>query len=80
MMKKNMKSARSSTIEKSFRAGELVRLIEHFEWYPHVGIVLEDYPTKMQESFSPNDTLVHVLYNDGKDIWTPFVFLERFEE
>ena len=75
-MKRSMKSARSSKI--NFKAGELVRLIEEFELWPHtIGVVLSDHPME-QEEYSPNDSLVHVLFADGKDIWTPHVFLERF--
>ncbi len=75
-MKKNMKSFHPSKI--NFKAGELVRLIEEFELWPHtIGVVLSDHPME-QKGSSPNDALVHVLFADGKDIWTPRVFLERF--
>ena len=75
-MKRNTKSARSSKDRKSFKAGELITLLQEFEQWPMFGIVLEDYPSK-QSGNAPHDSMVHVLYVDGKDIWTPHVFLER---
>lgn len=79
-MKKSMKSARSSKVKKlpcrtfKFKAGELVTLMQEFEQWPMFGIVLEDYP---KSGTGPHDSMVHILYVDGKDIWTPHVFLER---
>ena len=81
---KSMKSVRSSETKRSFKAGELVRLkknmVSFIDMYYRghtIGVVLSDHPMEQGE-YSPNDALVHILFADGKDIWTPHVFLERF--
>jgi hypothetical protein len=65
--------------EKVFVKGELVQMIyEASPWMDTIGIVLEDYPKERDPEYA--DTLVHVFYTDGKDIWTPFVFLEKVKD
>ena len=65
--------------DKVFAKGELVQMIyEASPWIDSIGIVLEDYPKEQDPKYM--DTLVHVFYTDGKEVWTPFVFLEKVEE
>ena len=65
--------------DRVFAKGELVQMIyEASPWLDTIGIVLEDYPTDEKPEYM--DTLVHVFYTDGQDIWTPFVFLEKVED
>jgi len=66
---------------KVFSKGQLVELIHDVSpWENALGIVLEDYPKGKKQEHSSLDTLVHVFYADGKEVWTPFVFLEKVEE
>ena len=67
--------------DKVFTKGELVQMIHDVSpWESAIGIVLESYPKEKKEEQPSLDTLVHVFYTDGKDIWTPFVFLEKVKD
>ena len=65
--------------KKVFAKGQLVELTHDVSpWENTLGIVLEDYPKEETPEYA--DTLVHVFYTDGKEIWTPFVFLEKVKD
>jgi hypothetical protein len=66
-------------MSKSLAEGQLVQMIADVSpWMDTIGVVLEDFPTFKDPTY--RDSLVHVLYTDGRDIWTPFLFLKKVNE